>query len=152
MRAFRERHPVVVGLLATLVAVAAVVAVLAAVTPHRSATSVPSEQDRLTQGQSLVDRALGPPGGPEWRPPEKVFTDARGDVHVQDGTDEAEYTPGLPAGVRLQFYRARGHESAYCLATRSRHLVVQNEPTSTQVLGGRGACPRPSAHPVQMND
>ncbi|WP_460814455.1 hypothetical protein [Nocardioides korecus] len=148
MRRIREQHPVLVGVLATLVAVAAVVAILAAVTPRSRAATVVSEEYRLTQGRSMLDRALGPSGGAGWSPPQKLYTDASGNLHVQDRTGEAQYTPGLPTGVGLGFYRVRGHASAYCLVSRHRHLVVQQDARDVVVRAGRGACPRPSVRPV----
>ena len=152
MRRFRERHPVLAGVLATVVAVAAVVAVLAAVTPSKPRIAPVDEQAQLEKGHELVDRALGSLEEEDQGPATTMFTATSGDLHVRGARGESSFSPGLPVGVNVGFFRARGRDFAYCLASRHRHLTVQTNPTQIVVGGGRGACPRPSLRPVHLNN
>ena len=68
MRRLRERHPVLVGLVAVVVAVLAVVAILAALTPPKAHAHAVGQQDQPSRAHDVAGRAPGASLRPSVRP------------------------------------------------------------------------------------
>ena len=144
------RRPLLLGVVGLVV----VVGVLAVVSLRGDSrpSQAQVEQDRLNRGQTMVDEGLRAFADRRHHPAEALSTTRQGYLQVGGSADADRYSPGLPKGIGVGFYRRSGDAFAYCLTSPTRHLVVQQQVRETDVLGGAGACPRASVRPVRMNN